>query len=143
MIRFNLICDSQHEFEGWFSSGADFDDQVERGLVNCPHCGSEKVHKALMSPSVSTARKKEAATRRLAMNQKQKAALEQLRQAVKVIRETSEDVGTRFPEEARRIHYGESEERGIIGQADAQEVKSLVEEGIGVAPLPDLPEEKN
>ena len=111
-------------------------------LVSCPHCGSQNVTKALMSPSVSTARGKEATTK-LAFNRQQKAALEQLRQAVKVIRETSEDVGTRFPEEARRIHYGEAEERGIIGQAKPKEVKALVEEGIGIAPLPDLPEEKN
>lgn len=144
MIRFNLICgdDERHEFEGWFSSSADFDAQTERGLVTCPHCGSKKVGKALMSPSVSTARGKEATTR-LAMNRQQKAVMDQLRQAVKTIRETSEDVGKKFPEEARRIHYGEAEERGIIGQANPQEVKALVEEGIGVAPLPDLPEEKN
>ncbi len=142
MIRFNLVCDAQHDFEGWFASGADFDAQSERGLVSCPHCGSEKVAKALMAPSVSTSRKKEASTR-LAMNTSQKAALDQLRQAVKTIRENSEDVGERFPEEARKIHYGEAEERGIIGQANTEEVKSLVEEGVSIAPLPDLPEEKN
>ncbi len=142
MIRFNLICDEHHEFEGWFASSADFDDQSKRGLVSCPHCGSGKVEKGLMAPSVSTSRKKEASTR-LAMNTTQKAALEQLRQAVKTIRENSEDVGRRFPEEARKIHYGESEERGIIGQANTEEVKALVEEGVGIAPLPDLPEEKN
>ena len=79
----------------------------------------------------------------LAMNTNQKAAMDQLRKAVKAIRDNSEDVGARFPEEARKIHYGESEERGIIGQASPDEVKSLVDEGVNVAPLPDLPEEKN
>lgn len=142
MIRFNLICQERHEFEAWFSSSSDFDDQVGRGLVSCPHCGSAQVEKALMTPMVSTARKKEASTR-LAMNKAQSEALDQLRKAVKTIRETSEDVGDRFPEEARKIHYGESEERGIIGQAKPDEVKALVEEGVGIAPLPDLPEEKN
>lgn len=142
MIRFNLICQAHHEFEAWFSGSSDFDDQVERGLVSCPHCGSTQVEKALMTPTVSTARKKEASTR-LAMNKAQSEALDQLRKAVKTIRETSEDVGDRFPEEARKIHYGESEERGIIGQARPDEVKALVEEGVGIAPLPDLPEEKN
>lgn len=142
MIRFNLVCDAHHEFEAWFSSSSDFDDQSERGLVCCPLCGSERVEKGLMAPTVSTARKKESSTR-LAMNKAQGEALDQLRKAVKTIRETSEDVGNRFPEEARKIHYGESEERGIIGQAKPDEVKALVEEGVGIAPLPDLPEEKN
>jgi hypothetical protein len=142
MIRFNLVCDAQHDFEAWFSSSSDFDQQSERGLVSCPLCGSAHVEKALMTPSVSTARKKDTSMR-LAMNKAQTAALDQLRGAVKTIRENSEDVGERFPEEARKIHYGESEERGIIGQAKPDEVKALVEEGVGIAPLPDLPEEKN
>ncbi|MEX3011381.1 DUF1178 family protein [Hoeflea sp. TYP-13] len=142
MIRFNLICDEQHTFEAWFSSSADFEEQSARQLVSCPHCGSTAVEKALMAPSVSTSRKKEATTR-LAMNTAQQAAMDQLRKAVKTIRDNSEDVGTRFPEEARKIHYGESEERGIIGQAGPDEVKALVEEGVGIAPLPDLPEDKN
>ncbi|WP_136658435.1 DUF1178 family protein [Nitratireductor sp. XY-223] len=142
MIKFDLICDEQHTFEAWFASNADFDSQRDAGLVSCPHCGSAEVDKALMAPSVSTARKKEASMQ-LAMNTGQKAAMDQLRKAVKAIRENSEDVGERFPEEARKIHYGESEERGIIGQASPDEVKSLVDEGVNVAPLPDLPEEKN
>lgn len=142
MIRFDLHCDKDHAFEAWFSSNADFDKQNAQGLISCPQCGSTKVEKALMAPSVSTARKKEATTQ-LAMNNAQKAAMDQLREAVKTIRENSEDVGERFPEEARKIHYGESEERGIIGQAKPDEVKSLVEEGVGIAPLPDLPEDKN
>ena len=142
MIRFDLICDEQHGFEAWFSSNDDFDQQNAQGLVNCPQCGSSKVEKALMTPSVSTSRNKQAATQ-LAMNNAQQAAMDQLRQAVKTIRENSEDVGERFPEEARKIHYGESEERGIIGQAKPDEVKSLVDEGVSIAPLPDLPEDKN
>lgn len=142
MIRFDLICDKQHGFEAWFSSNDDFDKQNGQGLVSCPQCGSSKVEKALMAPSVSTSRKKDATTR-LAMNNAQQAAMDQLRKAVKTIRDNSEDVGERFPEEARKIHYGESEERGIIGQAKPDEVKSLVEEGVGIAPLPDLPDDKN
>mgnify|MGYP001828520137 FL=1 len=142
MIRFDLICDEQHGFEAWFSSNDDFDQQNAQGLVNCPQCGSSKVEKALMTPSVSTSRNKQAATQ-LAMNNAQQAAMDQLRQAVKTIRENSEDVGERFPEEARKIHYGVSEERGIIGQAKRDEVISLVDEGVSIAPLPDLPEDKN
>jgi len=142
MIKFNLTCENGHGFEGWFSGNKDFDSQIESHLVACPVCNSTMVHKALMAPSVSTARKKEAATQ-LAFNKAQSAAMRQLREAVKTIRENSEDVGTRFPEEARKIHYGESEERGIIGQADNEEVRSLLEEGIAIAPLPELPEDKH
>ncbi|MBW8640816.1 DUF1178 family protein [Hoeflea sp. WL0058] len=142
MIKFNLVCDSDHRFEGWFSSNDDFDKQSTAGLVCCPVCNSAKVEKALMAPSVSTAKKKDAAMQ-LAMNTAQSAAMTQLREAVKKIRDNSEDVGARFPEEARKIHYGEAEERGIIGQATLDDAKALVEEGIGVAPLPDLPEDKN
>jgi len=142
MIKFNLVCDGDHRFEGWFSGNEEFDTQKEAGLVTCPVCDSVSIEKALMAPSVSTARKKDAATK-LALNRAQTAAMAQLRDAVKKIRESSEDVGTRFPEEARKIHYGEAEERGIIGQASLNEAKDLVEEGIGVAPLPDLPEDKN
>ena len=141
MIRFNLVCDAQHEFEAWFSSSDDFDKQSARGLVSCPICGSEKVEKALMAPAVSTARDKEASTQ-LAMNNAQAAALQQIKQAVKTIRETSEDVGERFPEEARKIHYGETEERGIIGRANPNEVQALLEEGVSVAPLPEFPKTK-
>ena len=142
MIRFELICDGQHTFEAWFSGNDDFDKQNAQALVSCPQCGSVKVQKALMTPSVSTARKKEARTQ-LAMNNAQRTAMDQLRKAVRTIRENSEDVGDRFPEEARKIHYGESEERGIIGQAKPDEVRALMEEGVDVAPLPDLPEDKN
>ncbi|MCP4320236.1 MAG: DUF1178 family protein [Hyphomicrobiales bacterium] len=142
MIRFNLICDEQHTFEAWFSSNGDFEKQSAQKLVSCPQCGSTGVEKALMAPTVSTSRKQEASTR-LAMNTAQQAAMDQLRSAVKIIRENSEDVGARFPEEARKIHYGESEERGIIGQAKPDEVKALVDEGVGIAALPDLPEDKN
>ena len=142
MIRFNLVCDAHHEFEAWFSSSDDFNEQSARGLVSCPYCGSVKVEKALMAPAVSTARDKEASTQ-LAMNNAQAAALQQIKQAVKTIRETSEDVGERFPEEARKIHYGETEERGIIGRANPNEVQALLEEGVSVAPLPEFPEDKN
>ena len=142
MIKFNLKCDQSHDFEGWFSDNEDFDRQVEREFVACPVCNSTGIHKALMAPSVSTSRKKDAATQ-LAFNKAQSAAMLQLREAVRTIRENSEDVGTQFPEEARKIHYGEAEERGIIGKADDEEVRSLLEEGIAIAPLPLLPEDKH
>lgn len=142
MIRYALICESGHGFEGWFSGSSDFEGQLARGLVECPVCGSKSVSKALMAPSVSTARKKDA-RQMLVAEAAQKEALAKIRAAVAEIKASAEDVGERFPEEARRIHYGEAETRGIIGQASAEEAKDLIEEGIPVAPLPVLPDDVN
>jgi len=142
LIRYSLICDNAHAFEGWFSASADFDRQVETGFLTCPVCGSSVISKSLMAPSVSTARKKEE-KQAVAMDLVQKQAVAKLREAVAAIKANAEDVGEKFPEEARKIHYGEADARGIVGQASLQEVKSLVEEGIEVAPLPVLPEDAN
>lgn len=142
MIRYSLHCDNAHEFEGWFSESADFERQKSSGFLSCPVCGSLEVTKVLMAPSVSTARQKEA-VQALAANEVQKEALTKLKEAVVAIRANSEDVGKRFPEEARKIHYGEAEARGIIGEASLTDVKALVEEGIEIAPLPVLPDDVN
>lgn len=142
MIRYSLSCDKAHEFEGWFAGSADFDQQVERGLVSCPVCNSLQVTKALMAPSVSTARKQDE-MRSLAMDTAQKAVLAKVKETLAEIRANTEDVGERFPEEARKIHYGEADQRGIIGQATLQEAKALVEEGIDIAPLPIIPDDVN
>lgn len=142
MIRYALTCESGHDFDGWFSGSSDFEGQLARGLVECPICGSKSVSKALMAPSVSTARKKEA-RQMLVAEAAQKEALAKIRAAVAEIKASAEDVGERFPEEARRIHYGEAETRGIIGQASAEEARDLIEEGIPVAPLPVLPDDVN
>lgn len=142
MIRYALTCEHAHAFEGWFSGSADFDSQIERGLISCPVCNSLAVSKTLMAPSVSTGRKKEA-MRTLAMDTAQKEVLTKIRQAVASIRANADDVGDKFPEEARKIHYGEAQERGIIGQASLEDAKALIEEGIEVAPLPLLPDDVN
>ncbi|MGL3609173.1 DUF1178 family protein [Rhizobium sp. G187] len=142
MIRYSLCCDKAHEFDGWFSESAEFDRQKASGFLTCPICGSEDVSKVLMAPSVSTARAREA-TQALAVSAAQKQAMIKLKEAIREIRASSEDVGTRFPEEARKIHYGEAEARGIIGEASAVEVKSLIDEGIEIAPIPVLPDDVN
>ena len=142
MINFSLICEHDHEFDGWFSSSGDFDAQLKRGLVACPVCDSAKVSKSLMSPSVSTGRQKEkVALANMAATQKEVA--DQLKQLRDKMTEGAEDVGSRFPEEARKVHYGETEKRGIYGEANREEVTSLVEEGVEIVPLPTLPEEAN
>ena len=142
MIKYTLSCDSRHSFDGWFSSSADFDRQAELGLVSCPVCGSASVAKELMAPSVSTSRKKDEA-KVLMMDQARKEAVAKIRELVTAIRENSDDVGEKFPEEARKIHYGEAEERGLIGKATADEARALLEEGIEIAPLPVLPDDVN
>lgn len=142
MIHYSLRCDNGHDFDGWFAGSADFDKQVESGFLTCPVCNSTKVSKSLMAPQVTTARKQE--SRKAALVDKaQREAMDKLRKAVAEIRANAEDVGERFPDEARKIHYGESEERGIIGEANADEVRDLLEEGIEIMPLPILPDDKN
>jgi hypothetical protein len=142
LIRYELSCDNGHAFEGWFGSADDFDRQQKTTLVSCPSCGSTHVAKRLMAPSVSTARKKQQ-RQELAVQTGQKEMMAKIREIVSTIRANSEDVGERFPEEARKIHYGESEQRGLIGKATADEVRDLLEEGVEVAPLPTLPDDTN
>lgn len=142
MIRYSLTCDNAHEFEGWFSEIADFDRQVATGFLTCPVCHSAAVSKLLMAPSVSTARKKDE-RQTLAMDAMRQEALQKLKEAVAAVKANSEDVGTQFPEEARKIHYGEADARGIIGQATVDEVQALLEEGIEIAAIPVLPEDVN
>jgi hypothetical protein len=142
LIHYNLSCENSHAFEGWFSSSDDFARQAEGHLVTCPTCGSSSVTKQLMAPAVSTARKKEA-RQALVMDQAQKERIAKLQEMVKSIRENAEDVGERFPEEARKIHYGEADQRGLIGKATADEAIALLEEGIEIAPLPVIQDDAN
>jgi hypothetical protein len=139
VIRFSLQCDKDHEFEAWFSSSKDFDNQAERGLVECPVCGSRQVGKALMAPAVSVS--KEAPARPLAMDPERREMMRKIREMVQAVKQNSEDVGERFADEARKIHHGEAEARGIIGKASSDDARSLIEEGIEIAPLPDLPDD--
>ncbi len=141
MIRFSLHCDRDHEFDGWFRNGDEFETQKKRGFVSCPACGSSKVYKALMAPSVSTGRKREQIA--LAAGETQRKMLAQLREMTKQVRENADYVGDKFAEEARRIHFGETDPRGIYGEASVDEVKGLLEDGVEVMPLPELPEDRN
>ena len=141
MIRFSLHCDHGHEFEGWFCDNADFDRQSERRLVSCPVCNSPEIQKSLMAPAVSTSRSKEQVA--IAMDQAQKQVLEQMRELSRKVRENADYVGDQFAEEARKIHFGETEARGIYGEASKEDVHSLIEDGVEVMPLPVFPEDKN
>lgn len=142
MIKYSLICDNAHGFEGWFSESGDFDRQLQSGILTCPVCGSAAISKSLMAPSVSTARAKEK-RQAVAMDVAKAEAVTKLKAAVAEIRANAEDVGARFPEEARKIHYGEADARGIIGQASFGEVRDLLDEGIEIAPIPIIPDDAN
>jgi hypothetical protein len=144
MIRYDLICEAGHDFDGWYRDAGAFDKALAAKAVECPICGSAKVVKALMAPAVSTARKREAAKLKVAAPDPRQAALaEMLRQVRAHVEATADYVGDRFADEARKIHYGESEPHGIYGEASLTEAHALAEEGIEVHALPRLPEEGN
>lgn len=149
MIHYTLVCDHEHVFEGWFRSSGDFDSQVADGLVACPVCGSVAVTRGLMAPSVQSGRgrdeREDAAKRQAVMmpDRTQKMMLDALREIRKKVTENATYVGERFAEEARKMHYGEVEHQGIYGEATAEEVSSLSDEGIEFQPLPIVPEDRN
>ncbi|HZY12979.1 MAG TPA: DUF1178 family protein [Beijerinckiaceae bacterium] len=161
MIRYSLICDNAHEFDSWFANSGAFDDQSERALVVCPFCDSSHVTKAIMSPRVARrdralpalpaqdapvaeVAKPAEEKRPVALFDEKHAALRNMvRELHAKIIETTVDVGSRFPEEARRIHDSETPEQPIRGQATAEEAKALLDEGIGILPIPTLPDERN
>lgn len=141
MIVYNLSCAKGHEFEGWFASSSAFDEQQAGGKLLCPMCNSKKVSKAIMAPALSSAVGKQKSAPAPDELRKMRQFMTGLR---KYVEENAENVGKQFPEEARKIHYGETEERPIYGEATLDEAKELIEEGVDVAPLPpDLDEAAN
>jgi hypothetical protein len=142
VIRFALTCPDGHGFEGWFANSEAFERQRSKGVVTCPVCGAAGVEKALMTPAVATARKKDSVrvAAHLSENAEATAMLRKIRQH---LTENAEYVGNRFAEEARRIHYEESEKRGIYGEATPEQVRALADEDIEFHPLPVLPEDHN
>ncbi len=153
MIRYALICEHEHEFESWFDSSKAYDKLQKAGLVDCPRCGSTKTRKALMTPQIGGTRANrksenapnDALTKTVdpSLHELQKEAVELARKMRDHITKTADNVGDRFAEEARKIHFDEVEPRNIYGKATPEEVSELHEEGIDFAPLPSLPEDKN
>lgn len=143
MIVFNLSCGNDHRFEGWFSSADDFTAQAGNGDVSCPVCGSSQVARQLSAPYVNTGK---SAPAKVPVEAAQSAGIGVANSAallrdkfVEFVLKNTEDVGNRFPEEARKIHYQESAERPIRGKASPDEVSALREEGIDILALPVLP----
>ncbi|MEP7029540.1 MAG: DUF1178 family protein [Pseudolabrys sp.] len=159
MIRYALHCDQGHDFESWFQNSEAFDKQAKRKLVTCPQCGSAKVEKAIMAPRLASSSRTrntpvEADTPVQASPSPDNTPVamispqeQELRTKLKEIREhltkNADNVGKKFPEEARKMHYGETEHRSIYGEASPKDAKELSEEGIEFHPLPILPEERN
>ena len=158
MIRYALNCEHHHSFESWFQNSAAYDKQAKRSLIACPICGSTKVEKAIMAPRLGRAEAGEKPAPMPAPPPAPAAAGKapvavmspperELRKKLKELREhitkNADYVGPRFPEQARKIHYGEIEHRSIYGEASPDEAKELHEEGIEFHPLPILPDEFN
>ena len=143
MIAYNLTCAKGHEFEGWFKNGAAYDSQEAEGALACPVCGDAKVKKAIMAPAVKSSITKAKGKTEVVAAGANAPDAQKLRQFMagyrKFIEENADYVGPKFPEEARKIHYGEAEERHIYGESTVAEARELIEEGIEIAPVPPDP----
>jgi len=142
VIVYNLSCAREHEFEGWFSDSAAYDAQEKNGTLVCPLCGDSRIRKAIMAPSV--VQKSDTASLPAPSAAPDAESIRQYAAGLrKFIKENAEYVGPRFAEEARKIHYGEVEERHIYGESTLSEAKELIEEGVEIAPFPADPEDMN
>ena len=156
MIQYALLCHKGHEFESWFANSAAYDKQAKRGLVSCPLCGSAKVEKAIMAPRLARKDKSapivapageaaptEAPTPVAMISPQEREFRAKLKELRNHLTANADNVGKKFPEEARKMHYGEIEHRSIYGEASPRDAKELHEEGIEFHPLPVLPDERN
>ena len=156
MIRYNLRCERGHAFESWFQSSDIYETQEKRQLVNCPSCGSAKVERAIMAPRIVSGKSRDRAAPApapsaeattpastplmMAQDHELRAKLRELRDHIV---KNADNVGERFPVEARKMHYGDIEHRPIYGEASPEEARSLLDEGVEVSPLPVLPDDRN
>jgi len=158
MIHYNLRCERGHAFESWFQSSSAYETQEKRKLVNCPVCGSAKVERAIMAPQIVSKKGRESAVPAPAAAAATEVAApaatpllmaqeRELRAKLKELREhivkNADNVGERFPNEARKMHYGDIEHRPIYGEASPDEARALIDEGVEVTPLPVLPGDRN
>ena len=158
MIRYSLRCERGHAFESWFQSSSAYETQEKRKLVNCPVCGSAKVERAIMAPQIVSKKERDSAVPApaapaptdvttptstpllMAQERELRAKLRELRDHIV---KNADNVGERFPNEARKMHYGDIEHRPIYGEASPDEARALIEEGVEVSPLPVLPDDRN
>jgi hypothetical protein len=158
MIRYSLRCERGHAFESWFQSSSAYETQEKRKLVSCPVCGSAKVERAIMAPQIVSKKGRDSAEPApaaatptdvttptstpllMAQERELRAKLRELRDHIV---KNADNVGERFPNEARKMHYGDIEHRPIYGEASPDEARALIEEGVEVSPLPVLPDDRN
>ncbi len=159
MIHYSLRCERGHAFESWFQSSAAYESQEKRKLVSCPSCGSVKVERAIMAPQIISKKGREAAVPMpvasaapseviatgstpllMAQERELRTKLKELRDHIV---KNADNVGERFPNEARKMHYGDIEHRPIYGEASPDEARALIDEGVEVSPLPILPDDRN
>jgi len=138
MIHFQLKCSQDHEFEAWFRSSDSFADQCKRGDVDCPVCGDAQISKALMAPSIATGDRPSGEAAEVRAQEVAEQILNAASKLREVVEENFEYVGDDFAEEARAIHYGETDERDIYGETTEKEAEELDEEGIDFARIPKL-----
>ena len=161
MIRYSLVCDKGHDFESWFADSTAYDKQANRKLVTCPHCGSFRVEKALMAPRLAISKKGKASIETppseapkpttapaipapvAILSPQEREVRAKLKELREHLTKNADNVGAKFPEQARKMHYGEIKHRSIYGEATPDEAKALAEEGIEFHPLPVLPDERN
>ena len=154
MIRYALHCERGHEFDSWFQSSSAYDGQRKRRLIACPMCDSTKIDKAIMAPRITRKGKSspapqpapasdEASPSSLVMAPQERELFSKLRELRDHVLKNADNVGAKFPEKARKMHYGDIEHRAIYGEASAEEARALIDEGVEVAPLPVLPGDRN
>jgi hypothetical protein len=157
MIRYSLHCDRGHAFESWFQSSSAYESQEKRKLVNCPVCDSAKVERSIMAPQIVSKKGRDGAIPAPAQPPAEVTAPgstpllmaqeRELRTKLKELRDhivkNADNVGERFANEARKMHYGDIDHRPIYGEASPEEARSLIDEGVEVSPLPVLPDDRN
>ena len=141
MIRYDLVCENEHFFESWFKDSKSYQMQLDANEIVCPECDSSNISKSLMAPGIP--KKTNTKNSNVIANSSSRSINDAIRKIRDEIKKNSEYVGDQFPEEARKIHYNEAEMRSIYGKASKKEITELVDEGIDIIQIPEIPDDKN
>ena len=141
MIRYDLVCENEHFFESWFKDSKSYQKQLEAEEIACPKCNNSNISKSLMAPGIP--KKTNTKNGNVIANSSSSSINNAIRKIRDEIKKNSEYVGDQFPEEARKIHYNEAEMRSIYGKASKKEITELVDEGIDIIQIPEIPDDKN
>ena len=141
MIRYDLVCENEHFFESWFKDSKSYQKQLEANEIACPKCNNSNISKSLMAPGIP--KKMNTKNGNVIANSSSSSINNAIRKIRDEIKKNSEYVGDQFPEEARKIHYNEAEMRSIYGKASKKDITELVDEGIDIIQIPEIPDDKN